>query len=157
MKVAMRRNLIETALGVVVLAAAALFLTIILKTVDNGGGAGYQMTAEFNRIGSLKVGNDIRVSGVPVGEVISIGLDEETFKAKIKFNVSIAYKFPVDTVAVIGSEGLLGGNFIELIPGGSPDELVPGDTLEFSQDAVDISGLLGKFMFSTAADKDRNR
>jgi len=116
MKVAMRRNLIETALGVVVLAAATLFLIITLKTVGNGGGAVYQMIAEFNRIGSLKIGNDVRVSGVPVGEVVSVDLDENTFKAKIKFDVFSAYKFPVDTVAVVGSEGLLGGNFIELIP-----------------------------------------
>ena len=157
MKVAMRRNLIETALGVVVLAAAALFLMIALKTVDDGGGNGYQMTAEFNKIGSLKIGNDVRVSGVPVGKVLSVDLDENTFKAKIKFDVFTAYKFPVDTVALVGSEGLLGGNFIELIPGGSPDELAPGDTLEFSQDAVDISSLLGKFMFSTEEHKDRNR
>ena len=157
MKVAMRRNLIETALGVVVLAAATLFLIITLKTVGNDGGAVYQMTAEFNRIGSLKIGNDVRVSGVPVGEVVSVDLDENTFKAKIKFDVFSAYKFPVDTVAVVGSEGLLGGNFIELIPGGSLDELEPGDILEFSQDAVDISRLLGKFMFSTAEDKDSNR
>ena len=45
--------------------------------------------------------------------------------------------------------------FLEIIPGGSPDELKSGDTLEFSQDAVDISQLLGKFMFSSAGNDQK--
>ena len=55
----------------------------------------------------------------------------------------------------IRDRGLLGGNFLEIIPGGNPDELKSGDTLEFSQDAVDISQLLGKFMFSSAGNDQK--
>ena len=147
---AMRRNLIETAMGAFVLAAAAAFLLIVYKSSNTPSVSGYQMVAEFNKIGGLKVGNDVRVGGVPVGKVVSVTLDYDTFKAKVLFGVDVEVLFPTDSIAIIASEGLLGGNFLEIIPGGSPDELESGDTMEFSQDAVDISQLLGKFMFSAA-------
>ena len=152
---AMRRNLIETAMGAFVLAAAAAFLLIVYKSSNTPSVSGYQMVAEFNKIGGLKVGNDVRVGGVPVGKVVSVTLDYDTFKAKVLFDVDVECVFPTDSIAIIASEGLLGGNFLEIIPGGNPDELKSGDTLEFSQDAVDISQLLGKFMFSSAGNDQK--
>ena len=152
---AMRRNLIETAMGAIVLAAAAAFLLMIYKSSNTPSVSGYQMVAEFNKIGGLKVGNDVRVGGVPVGKVVSVTLDHDTFKAKVLFDVDVACVFPTDSIAIIASEGLLGGNFLEIIPGGSSDELKSGDTMEFSQDAVDISQLLGKFMFSSAGNDQK--
>ena len=151
----MRRNLIETAMGAFVLAAAAAFLLIVYKSSNTPSVSGYQMVAEFNKIGGLKVGNDVRVGGVPVGKVVSVTLDYDTFKAKVLFDVDVECVFPTDSIAIIASEGLLGGNFLEIIPGGNPDELKSGDTLEFSQDAVDISQLLGKFMFSSAGNDQK--
>ena len=151
----MRRNLIETAMGAIVLAAAAAFLLIVYKSSNTPSVSGYQMVAEFNKIGGLKVGNDVRVGGVPVGKVVSVTLDYNTFKAKVLFDVDVECVFPTDSIAIIASEGLLGGNFLEIIPGGNPDELKSGDTLEFSQDAVDISQLLGKFMFSSAGNDQK--
>ena len=151
----MRRNLIETAMGAIVLAAAAAFLLIVYKSSNTPSVSGYQMVAEFNKIGGLKVGNDVRVGGVPVGKVVSVTLDYNTFKAKVLFDVDVECVFPTDSIAIIASEGLLGGNFLEIIPGGNPDELKSGDTLEFSQDAVDISQLLGKFMFTSAGNDQK--
>ena len=87
--------------------------------------------------------------------MVSVALNHDTFKAKVVFDVDVECVFSTDSVAAIGSEGLLGGNFLEIIPGGSPDELEPGDTMEFSQDAVDISQLLGKFMFSAAGNDQK--
>ena len=152
---AMRRNLIETAMGAIVLAAAAMFLLIVYKTSNTPSVSGYKMSAEFNKIGGLKVANDVRVSGVPVGKVVSVTLDRDTFKAQVVFDVAAEWSFPTDSVAVIASEGLLGGNFLEIIPGGNSDELKSGDMMEFSQDAVDISQLLGKFMFSSAGNDQK--
>ena len=108
---AMRRNLIETAMGAIVLAAAAAFLLIVYKSSNTPSVSGYQMAAEFNKIGGLKVGNDVRVGGVPVGKVVSVTLDYDTFKAKVLFDVDVECVFPTDSIAMIASEGLLGGNF----------------------------------------------
>ena len=149
----MRRNLIETGMGMVVLVVASVFLMLAYNSTNFSKDTGYRISAEFNKIGSVKVGSDVRVSGVPVGRVVELFLDPKSFMAQITIDIDAKYSFPLDTVAVIESEGLLGGNFVALIPGGDEDELVPGDVLEFTQDAVDISQMLGKFMFSSGADK----
>ena len=149
----MRRNLIETGMGMVVLVVAGVFLVLAYNSTDFRKGKGYLISAEFNKIGSIKVGSDVRVSGVPVGRVVALFLDPKSFMAQITFDIDVKYSFPTDTVAVIESEGLLGGNFVALIPGGDEDELTSGDFLEFTQDAVDISQMLGKFMFSSGGNK----
>jgi phospholipid/cholesterol/gamma-HCH transport system substrate-binding protein len=149
----MRRNLIETGMGMVVLVVAGVFLVLAYNATNFNKDTGYLISAEFNRIGSIKVGSDVRVSGVPVGRVVKLFLDPKSFMAQITIDIDAKYSFPLDTVAVIESEGLLGGNFVALIPGGDEEGLVSGDVLEFTQDAVDISQMLGKFMFSSGADK----
>jgi phospholipid/cholesterol/gamma-HCH transport system substrate-binding protein len=145
----MQRNLIESGMGMVVLVVAGVFFALAYNSTDFRADTGYLISAEFNKIGSVKVGSDVRVSGVSVGRVVGVFLDPKSFMAKITFDIDAKYIFPLDTVAVIESEGLLGGNFVALIPGGDEDELVSGDVLEFTQDAVDISQMLGKFMFSS--------
>ena len=110
--------------------------------------------AEFNLVGSIKTGSDVRVGGIPVGRVTELSLNPETFKARISLDIESKYNFPLDTAVTIGSEGLLGGSFVEIVPGGMDGNLQPNDEIEFTQDAVDMLQLLGKFMFSGAADKD---
>ena len=149
----MRRNLIETGMGMVVLVVAGVFLVLAYNSTNFSKDTGYLISAEFNKIGSIKVGSDVRVSGVPVGRVVELFLDPKSFMAQITIDIDAKYRFPLDTVAVIESEGLLGGHFVALIPGGGEEGLVSGDVLEFTQDAVDISQMLGKFMFSSGADK----
>ena len=152
-KSGMRRNLIETGMGIVVLIVATVFLVLAYNSTDFHKDTGYLISAEFNKIGKIKIGSDVRVSGVPVGKVVALFLDPKSFMAQITLDIDVKYIFPVDTVAVIESEGLLGGNFVALIPGGDEDDLTSGDILEFTQDAVDISQMLGKFMFSSGEAK----
>ena len=137
----------------VVLVVAGVFLVLAYNATNFNKDTGYLISAEFNRIGSIKVGSDVRVSGVPVGRVVKLFLDPKSFMAQITIDIDAKYSFPLDTVAVIESEGLLGGNFVALIPGGDEEGLVSGDVLEFTQDAVNISQMLGKFMFSSGANK----
>jgi len=144
----MRGNMIETLIGAIVLAAAAMFLVFAYGAADLPGGVGYDLTAKFNKIGSVKVGSDVRVSGITVGTVTNLELDPETFKAEVTITIGDEFLFSDDTTAAIASEGLLGGNFVELVPGGSPNLLVAGDYIEFTQDSVDIVQLLGRFIFS---------
>ena len=120
----------------------------------------------FDEIIDVRSPAEYFIDHIPGSSNIAILNDEErslvgtlyktnTFKAKVLFDVDLEVLFPTDSIAIIASEGLLGGNFLEIIPGGSPDELEPGDTMEFSQDAVDISQLLGKFMFSAAGNDQK--
>jgi phospholipid/cholesterol/gamma-HCH transport system substrate-binding protein len=145
----MRRNLIETLMGAVVLAVAVLFVVFAYNTADLGGGSGqYPLYAEFNRVGSLKPGSDVRMSGIKIGTVTSQQLDTETYLAKVTFGIRDGISLPADSSASVASEGLLGGNFLDLTPGGAEDMLKPGDRVQYTQDAIDIIQLLGKFIFS---------
>ena len=150
----MRRGSFETAVGALVIVIAVIFAIFTYKVTDYGRKTGYLLFAEFNHVGSIKTGSDVRVGGIPVGKVIELSLNPETFKARISLDIESKYNFPLDTAVSIGSEGLLGGSFVEIVPGGMDGNLQPNDEIEFTQDAVDMLQLLGKFMFSGAADKD---
>jgi phospholipid/cholesterol/gamma-HCH transport system substrate-binding protein len=84
----------------------------------------------------------VRLAGVRVGSVTALDLNTETFRADVAFTVSEGVEVPDDTQAVVASEGLLGGNFLELVPGGSPFNLAPGDEVYETQSAVSLTTLL---------------
>lgn len=145
----MQRNLIETLMGAVVVAVAVMFVVFAYNTADIGGGSNqYPLYAEFNRVGSLKPGADVRMSGIKVGTVLDQELDQTTYLARITIGIDNGIALPVDTSATVASEGLLGGNFMDLTPGGSEEMLEPGERIQYTQDAVDLIQLLGKFIFS---------
>jgi phospholipid/cholesterol/gamma-HCH transport system substrate-binding protein len=144
----MSRNIIETAMGAVVLLVAGVFLFFAYSSTDAGRVDGYSLTARFDRIGSLKVGSDVRLSGVKIGTVLESTLDPETYLAVVSFSVKSGLALPEDTSAEIVSEGLLGGQFLALVPGGSPDMLEAGGEIQFTQSAVSLEQLLGKFIFN---------
>ena len=150
----MRRGSLETAVGALVIVIAVIFAIFTFKVTDYGRETGYLLFAEFNHVGSIKTGSDVRVGGIPVGKVTELSLNPETFKARISLDIESKYNFPMDTAVTIVSEGLLGGSFVEIVPGGMDGNLQPNDEIEFTQDAVDMLQLLGKFMFSGTADKD---
>ncbi|MDA0340144.1 MAG: outer membrane lipid asymmetry maintenance protein MlaD [Proteobacteria bacterium] len=144
----MQRNMIETLMGAVVLVAAAMFLVLAYSAANLRASTGYEIKAPFNKIGGVKIGSDVRVSGINVGSVTDLTLDPQTFRAIVTLTLDDAYQFTEDTTASIASEGLLGGNYIELVPGGSPEMIRPGESIEYTQDSVDIVQLLGRFIFS---------
>jgi phospholipid/cholesterol/gamma-HCH transport system substrate-binding protein len=144
----MKRNMVETLMGAVVLVVAGMFLFLAYSVANLSASTGYDVTARFNRIGGVKVGSDVRVSGISVGSVTDMALDPSTFQAVVTMTLGEEYSFTDDTTAAIASEGLLGGNYIELVPGGSPDIIEPGGSIEYTQDSVDIVQLLGRFIFS---------
>jgi phospholipid/cholesterol/gamma-HCH transport system substrate-binding protein len=81
-----------------------------------------------------------------VGRVASIELDPQTYRAETVFTVREGIEVPDDSAVAISSEGLLGGNYVEILPGGSPFYFAPGDEIEFTQGSVSLIGLLMKFV-----------
>lgn len=144
----MRRSLIETLMGAVVLGVAVVFLAVAYTSADLGARGGYELHADFGSVGGLKVGSEVRMSGIKVGTISSLALNPKTYLARITVSIEDAIRLPADTSATIASEGLLGGNYLELVPGGAEDMLQPGDRIEYTQDAVDLVQLLGRFIFS---------
>lgn len=102
--------------------------------------------ASFRSIEGVSVGTDVRLAGVKVGTVSALELNGETFRADTYFTVSNTIDLPDDTAIIIASEGLLGGSFVELLPGGSPFNLDPGAEIEDTQSSVSLLNLLMKFV-----------
>lgn len=144
----MTRKLPELFAGLAVLVVAALFLVYALGRADTGVGGGYLLTARFASIGGLSAGSDVKIGGVVVGHVADERLDPQTFAAVIRLRIQNDIKLPVDTSATISSDGLLGGDYVALSPGGSTDNLAPGQSFQVTQSAINIEDLLGKFIFN---------
>jgi len=144
----MRRNVIETVLGGVVLAVAAFFLAFAYKSADLRKVQGYELTANFSSITGLQSGADVRISGVKVGSVSSLTLDPKSYQAVVHLSIDHTVKLPKDTAAVIASESLLGGKFLSLEPGGDPDMIKPNGRVEYTQSTPGLEQLLGQVIFS---------
>lgn len=144
----MAESTTEVVTGGLVLAAAAGFLVYATQFADFGGaGAGdYELTASFRSVEGVGVGTDVRLGGVKVGAVTALDLNPETFRAETKLSIQDDIVLPDDTAVLISSEGLLGGSFVELLPGGSPFNIEPGGEILDTQSSVSLIQLLLRFV-----------
>lgn len=145
-----RTNAVETITGAVVIVLAAGFLGYAVAHSGRSVGAGYPLHATFDSIDGLGIGSDVKVAGVKVGSVTATGIDPNTYQAAVTFTVEDAIKLPKDSSASVASEGLLGGKYLLLQPGGDTAMLGPGGRITITQSSVNIEELLGKFVFSAA-------
>lgn len=145
----MSNNLVETLMGAVVLIVAAFFLTFAYSSTNVRPIHGYELTAKFDRVDGLNPGSDVKISGIKVGTVVSEKLDPSTYLAIVTISLQSDVKLPLDTVAQVSSEGLLGGNFLALVPGSDEKNIQPGGEIKYTQAPVNLMQLLGKFIFNT--------
>ncbi|HKJ73287.1 MAG TPA: outer membrane lipid asymmetry maintenance protein MlaD [Alphaproteobacteria bacterium] len=153
----MSGNLVETLIGAVVLLVAGVFLAFAYTHTDAGAVSGYPLVAKFDRVDGLTVGADVKMSGIKIGTVTSQTLDPKTYQAVVHMNIAAQYKIPDDSTARVATESLLGGNYLELQPGGSPDMLAAGDQIEYTQGSVDLMGLIGQAIFSSGGSKGKKQ
>lgn len=150
----MKRSVIETVLGAVVLFVAGFFLVFSYNTANVKPVSGYTLTADFTTIGGLSVGDKVQISGVKVGSVADVKIDSETYLAKVFLSIDPDYKVPTDTAAVISSESLLGGRFLSLEPGAEEEYFEDGGHIQYTQAPQNLEQLLGQFIFSLQGAKD---
>jgi len=112
----------------------------------------YALSAKFDNIGGLKVRAPVKSAGVVVGRVESIGLDAETYEARVLLRVYPNYRFSKDTIASSLTSGLLGEQYVGLESGGDPVYLAAGDRLGKTQSAMILEKLISQFLFSKAAE-----
>ena len=143
----MRRNIIETVMGAVVLAVAGLFVYFAYSTTEIRSAPGYEVGAAFFKIGGLSNGSDVRISGVKVGSVIERHLDPDTFDAVVTMRINKDLRLPDDTVAGIASEGPLGGKYVRLDPGQSKNLLPAGGILTQTRDYRSLEDQVGEIIF----------
>ena len=143
----MKRNPIETVLGAVVLAAAAMFLVFAHSIVDLKAVTGYEVKATFLKVGGLERGSDVRISGIDVGTVTGQTLDPKTFQAQVVMSIEPGVQLPADTEASIVSDGLLGGKYVNLAPGRASERIAAGGVIAKTRDYQSLEDLVGQIIF----------
>ena len=138
----------------VLLGFASLFFMVTQITnrelTVNGGGT-YEVTAQFENIGSLKPGAAVSMAGVTVGRVDTITFDQNVYKAVVKMKIAADYnRIPSDSDASIMTAGLLGGQYIGITAGGAEDFLKNGDRITLVQDALVLENLINSLAASFA-------
>ena len=146
MRTLFKDNVVEALVGLLVVVVAVWFVGAAYARTAASGGAGYLLTARFPNATGIAVGTDVRASGIKIGKVETQRLDPRTFQAVLQLRVAGDVRFPTDSSAAITSEGILGGSYIALSPGGDATMLKPGDEITDTQGAQDLMGLMGSFI-----------
>ncbi|HEV7732917.1 MAG TPA: outer membrane lipid asymmetry maintenance protein MlaD [Candidatus Binatia bacterium] len=140
--------------GLFVLAglAAIAYLSFAVGGLSFNETGGLVLSADFDEIAGLKPRSQVVISGVKVGQVTSITLAGDD-RARVTIDVDATLKLPSDTSASIVTAGLLGDRYISLQPGGDETLLKPGDTITFTESAVILERLIGKFVHNSDVGK----
>jgi phospholipid/cholesterol/gamma-HCH transport system substrate-binding protein len=150
----MERTTLDLWVGVFVVAGISALVMLALKVGNLGTynvSETYQIHAYFSNIGGLKPKASIKSAGVLVGRVTEISLDTaHDYQANVVMTIDKRYQFTKDTIAGIMTSGLLGEQYIGLMPGGDDKMLAGGDELKKTQSAMVLEDMIGKFIYSKA-------
>lgn len=151
----MSRNMLETVTGAFVLIVATWFLLFFMQhntgvSVEHDH---YALFAKFEQADGVAIGTPVRISGVKVGVITGEHIDPTSYSAVIDFSIDEKIKIPVDSIAKISSEGLIGGKYLSIVPGGDDKMLKSGEEVKFTQSSINLETLIGKMIFSKSDDK----
>ena len=147
----MAENTVEVLVGGLIVAIAAGFVVYAGQATGFARAPeSYPLIASFRSVEGVTVGTDVRLAGVKIGSITGLSLNPATFFADATISVQNGILLPEDSAILVSSEGLLGGNFIEILPGGSAVNLEPGSEIEDTQGAVSLISLLMKFVGGAA-------
>ena len=149
---------VELGTGLFVLLGLSALLFLTTQTSNLGsylGGSGYNVIARFNNVGGLSVRAPVTMAGVTIGRVEDISFDDQQFKALVRLQIEARFdQIPEDSDASILTSGLLGGQYIGLNPGGSLESLKEGSEIEFTQSAIVLEDLVGRFLLQSGGNDD---
>ncbi len=154
-----KHNLTEVLVGLFVTAGfiALFFLAMNVSNLSESADTkGYTLSAKFNNIGGLKTRSPITISGVRVGRVSSISLDQDSYNALVTLAINPNVCIPEESIASILTSGLLGEQYIGLEPGGQEECLENSDEIEITQSAIILEKLISKFLFEKADSTQSN-
>jgi len=152
----MNTRTIEILVGLFVAAAmAALFMLAmqVSNLTSYGNDDGYELRARFDNVGGLKLRSPVNAGGVRVGKVAAISYDNKRYEAVVTMKIDPQYHFPEDTSASILTAGLLGEQYVGLVPGAEEAYLQPGDLIELTQPALVLEQVIGQFLYSKAKEE----
>ena len=142
----MERSKLELTVGIFVAVGilCLAYLSIRLGRLEIVGNPGYTVQALFESASGLKPGAPVEIAGVQVGRVKSIGLKQD--RAVVALSIQNGLRLYRDSMASIKTRGIIGDKFVSLSPGGSSDELRPGDTIRDTESGLDLEQVIGQFI-----------
>jgi phospholipid/cholesterol/gamma-HCH transport system substrate-binding protein len=139
------KNSLETKLGIFV-ALTVIAAVVIVETLGDVGlfHGGYHVSALFDTVQDLKVGDSVKMAGVEIGRVEKVGLDETNSKVSVTMKLHPDVTVKTDSTAIIKFTGLMGQNFVS-VDFGSPSApvAVDGAVLE-TEEQPDLSAIMAK-------------
>ena len=142
----------ETVVGLFLLAGILCFIVLAFKVsglTSYFKRDGYNVSAEFDDIGQLKVRGPVKMGGVTIGEVTHIGLNTSSYRAVVTMRIDTKISdIPSDSSASILTAGLLGDNYISITPMYSPEFLKNGSVIQDTHPAMILEKMIGQFLFS---------
>lgn len=147
MRALFKENIVEALIGLLVVLVAVGFVVFAYGRTQAGASAdGYVLVARFPNVAGVSPGTDVRMSGIKVGRVVSQSLDPGSFQAVLNIGIDKALQLPIDSSAAITTEGILGGTYVSLTPGGDTVMLKPGEEIAETSGATDLMALIGGFV-----------
>ena len=142
---------LETLVGAAVIVVAVAFAAFVYDRVDIRDGAGAVFHAEFEDIGSLQPGDDVRIAGIRVGRVTGLDLDPDWYLARVAMTIDPGVVLPRDTIVTIASASLMGGHYVSLHPGAG-EAAGDGHLFTDTQGAINLIDAVSRSMFSGLED-----
>ena len=153
MRALFKENVVEALIGLLVVLVAVGFVSFAYNRTQAGStGDGYVLKARFPNVTGVAPGTDVRVAGIKVGRVTKQSLDPGSFQAIVEFGIDKALQLPIDSSASVTTEGLLGGTYVSLTPGGDSVMLKPGEEITETSGATDLMSLVGSFVNRSGGD-----
>jgi phospholipid/cholesterol/gamma-HCH transport system substrate-binding protein len=153
-----KQRYIDISVGLFMLLGLLAIVVMVMKVSglsDFKSSNAYNVSADFNDIGGLKVRAPVTIAGVKIGEVTKIELQPEQLNAKVTMSLRRDKPIPFDdTSARILTEGLLGSNYISIVPGFENEDdkahlyLREGDVIARTQQAIILENLIGQLLFN---------
>jgi phospholipid/cholesterol/gamma-HCH transport system substrate-binding protein len=151
----MRRETLHTLIGGLVVLIGALILVVSYRSGQPGATSaeGYRISASFKEIDGVTPGAEVLLTGISVGEVEKQYLDTDTNRAVVVMRIREGVPIPYDSSIKILSEGIAGGKYLKISPGGDLEMMQPGDSFDFTQSAVRFEELLQKVILTAEAQR----
>jgi phospholipid/cholesterol/gamma-HCH transport system substrate-binding protein len=147
----MKKSSIEMVVGLFMIAGFLAFAYLAFNLGEISlfsGSRTYIIKAEFSNVAGVKQGGTVQIAGVVVGEVEKISLNDQYANLTLRINNDI--KVPVDSMASVKSQGIIGDKYIQLTLGGEEEMLAEGEVIFDTESSVDIESLISKFAFGSA-------
>lgn len=145
----MKRFNVETAVGLFLVAGFVCFAYLSVKLGDMNffGDKTYQVKASFYSVSGLKEGANVEIAGVRVGKVARINLDLTSYEAMVELALENGVKIQEDSIASVRTAGIIGDKYINISPGGSPQNIEAGGEIIETESAINLEELVSKYIF----------